>query len=122
MEVSDTAGGVSHGSRSRDAIRTGLVPEPDRRNLRKAVLIMLLGIALFSILNGVVKDQAARFPVNQIVFFRNAFALPPLILVLVMTGSLHRLRKLRERVRHRLGTLRQRLHQRGRRLQRSRAL
>ncbi|WP_408735144.1 DMT family transporter [Roseomonas gilardii] len=92
MEASDTAGGVSHGSRSRDAIRTGLVPEPDRRNLRKAVLIMLLGIALFSILNGVVKDQAARFPVNQIVFFRNAFALPPLIAVLVMTGSLHRLR------------------------------
>ncbi|UPG74617.1 DMT family transporter (plasmid) [Roseomonas gilardii subsp. gilardii] len=92
MKASGTAGDVAPGSCGQGAIGTGVVPDPDQRNLRKAVLIMLLGIALFSVLNGVVKDQAARFPVNQIVFFRNAFALPPLILVLVMTGSLHRLR------------------------------
>ncbi|MDJ0390471.1 DMT family transporter [Roseomonas sp. E05] len=62
------------------------------QNLRKAVLIMTLGVALFSVLNGVVKDQATRFPVNQIVFFRNALALPPLIVILLATGSIHRLR------------------------------
>lgn len=64
-------------------------PQPD---LRKAVLIMTIGIALFSVLNGVVKDQAARFPVNQIVFFRNALALPPLVAILLATGGLHRIR------------------------------
>jgi drug/metabolite transporter (DMT)-like permease len=63
-----------------------------RQDLRKAVLIMTLGIALFSILNGVVKDQAERFPVNQITFFRNAFALPPLLLILLLGGKVHRLR------------------------------
>ena len=42
---------------------------------------MALGIAMFSILNGVVKDLAATFPVNQIVFFRYFFALAPLLLL-----------------------------------------
>ncbi|WP_165694134.1 DMT family transporter [Teichococcus deserti] len=71
-------------------------PQPD---LKRAVLIMLAGIALFSVLNGVVKDQAQRFPVNQITFFRNAFALPPLLLILLAGGKIHRLR-MRQPMRH----------------------
>lgn len=62
-----------------------------KQDLRKAVLIMTLGIALFSVLNGVVKDQADRYPVNQITFFRNAFALLPLLLLLA-GSKVHRLR------------------------------
>ncbi len=61
-------------------------------NPRKAVAIMLTGIALFSILNGVVKDEVAIFPVNQIVFFRNALALPALAAVIALTGGIGQLR------------------------------
>lgn len=46
--------------------------------------LMILGVALFSILNGVVKAQMEVFPVNQVLFFRNAFALPPLFLMMRM--------------------------------------
>ena len=62
------------------------------RNAPKAIAIMLTGIALFSILNGVVKDEAAIFPVNQIVFFRNALALPALAVVIALSGGIGQLR------------------------------
>jgi drug/metabolite transporter (DMT)-like permease len=52
---------------------------------------MIGGIALFSILNGVVKDQVQLFPVNQVVFFRNALALPPLLAIVWATGGLRQL-------------------------------
>lgn len=42
------------------------------RDPRRGLVLMFLGLAFFSILNGVVKAQAEIFPVNQIVFFRNA--------------------------------------------------
>ena len=42
------------------------------RDPRRGLVLMFLGLALFSILNAVVKAQADTFPVNQIVFFRNA--------------------------------------------------
>lgn len=52
------------------------------RDPRRGLLLMLLGLALFSILNGVVKAQAEIFPVNQIVFFRNAGGALVLLLML----------------------------------------
>ncbi len=68
-------------------------------NAPKAVATMLTGIAMFSILNGVVKDEAAIFPVNQIVFFRNALALPALAAVMALTGGTAQLRT-NHRLRH----------------------
>lgn len=52
------------------------------RDPRRGLVLMLLGLALFSILNAVVKAQADTFPVNQIVFFRNAGGAVALIAVL----------------------------------------
>src|SRR5262249_38435497 len=43
-------------------------------NVRRGMLLMISGLALFSVLNGVVKFLAETFPVNQIIFFRNFFA------------------------------------------------
>lgn len=63
------------------------VPRIEDRDARKGVLLMLGGLALFSILNGVVKAQAAIFPVNQIIFFRNAFGLISLVLLMQMMGG-----------------------------------
>jgi drug/metabolite transporter (DMT)-like permease len=53
---------------------------------------MFLGLALFSILNGVVKAQAEIFPVNQIVFFRNAGGALALLVILLWLGEAHRIR------------------------------
>lgn len=56
---------------------------------------MLVGIGLFSILNGVVKAQMEIFPPNQVIFFRNTFALIPLWFMLVPLGGLVALRSTR---------------------------
>ena len=76
---------------------------PARDPLRGA-LIMLVGMALFSILNGVVKAQAQHYPINQIVFFRNAGGVLPLMLILLLSGRLHDLRT-RHPLRHVLLTI-----------------
>jgi drug/metabolite transporter (DMT)-like permease len=69
---------------------SAITPGPRRDPLRGA-LIMLLGMALFSILNGVVKAQAQHYPINQIVFFRNAGGIVPLLLILLWAGRLREL-------------------------------
>jgi drug/metabolite transporter (DMT)-like permease len=56
-------------------------PAGEERDARRGVVMMLVGLALFSILNGVVKALAENFAVNQIVFFRNGFALITLLLM-----------------------------------------
>lgn len=53
-----------------------------RRDPRRGLVLMFLGLALFSILNAVVKAQAETFPINQIVFFRNAGGALALLVVL----------------------------------------
>lgn len=57
------------------------------RDPRRGLILFACGIALFSILNGVVKAQSALFPLNQIIFFRNAFALIPILLMLQASGG-----------------------------------
>ncbi|MCH8466598.1 MAG: DMT family transporter [Roseinatronobacter sp.] len=53
---------------------------------KKGVLLMLAGIGLFSVLNGVVKGMTEVFPVVQISFFRNAFACLSIVALMLMTG------------------------------------
>lgn len=60
--------------------------KPDRIP-RRGVLLMAGGIALFAVLNGVVKAQMEIFPVSQVIFFRNCFALLPLWLLMRATGG-----------------------------------
>ena len=57
------------------------------RDPRRGLVLMFLGLALFSILNAVVKAQAETFPVNQIVFFRNAGGAFALVIVLAWLGE-----------------------------------
>lgn len=62
--------------------------ETERRDPRKGVILMLIGVALFSMLNATVKWQSQIFPLNQIVFFRNAFALIPVFFMVRAMGGL----------------------------------
>ena len=58
----------------------------------RGIAIMVVGLLVFAILNGVVKDQAHRFPVTEIIFFRNLFGLVPLIAAVPFIGGLRALR------------------------------
>lgn len=53
----------------------------------KGILIMLLSLTVFSVLNGVVKDQMQTFPANEIIFFRNGIGVLPLLLLLPWAGG-----------------------------------
>lgn len=64
----------------------------EERDARRGVMMMLVGLALFSMLNGVVKALAESFAVNQIVFFRNGFALLTLLMMARGLGGLRALR------------------------------
>jgi drug/metabolite transporter (DMT)-like permease len=79
------------------------IPAIEHRDARKGVLLMLGGLALFSILNGVVKAQAAIFPVNQIVFFRNGFGLLSLLFLMRLMGGMGLLRTSRPGAQFRQG-------------------
>lgn len=75
--------------------REDMLVTREERDPRKGLVLMLVGIGLFSILNGVVKAQMEVFPPNQVIFFRNAFALIPLWFMLVPLGGLAALRSAR---------------------------
>jgi len=61
-------------------------------NVRRGMLLMLAGLALFSLLNGLVKFLAETFPVGEIIFFRNFFALATLLAMAPALGGLKALR------------------------------
>jgi drug/metabolite transporter (DMT)-like permease len=53
----------------------------------RGIAIMVVGLLVFAVLNGVVKDQAQRFPVTEIIFFRNLFGLLPLMIAVPFNGG-----------------------------------
>lgn len=90
-------GGLSAQSRSNQLwckllLNLNLYSVATAPNPRLGVALTALGIALFSCLNGAVKELAENFPINQIVFFRNVFALPPLLALVFLNGGMPLLR------------------------------
>jgi drug/metabolite transporter (DMT)-like permease len=76
---------------------TALDLSPAVRNERLGVVMMLVGMGLFSLLNAVVKDMAQTYSINQIVAFRNVGALIPVLLFALTRGGLRVLRPSRPR-------------------------
>ncbi len=54
-----------------------------RHDLRRGVVLMLLACALFSFMSVLVKDLTERVPFQQQMFFRAAFALPVVMLIVL---------------------------------------
>lgn len=57
-------------------------------NLFKAVGLKVLSALLFAMMSALVRQLGDVAPVGQLVFFRSAFAIPPLLLIYVFRGEL----------------------------------
>jgi len=54
----------------------------------RAILLMNGAVLVFTIMDAVVKGVSGHYPTGQIIFFRNFFAFPPILLFLWQTGGL----------------------------------
>ncbi len=61
-------------------------------NAPLGIAMMLIAVVLFSVLNVLVKLAAADYPLTQVTFFRNAFALIPVCATVMAQGGLWSLR------------------------------
>lgn len=61
-------------------------------NLLMGVGAMLMGMLLMTMMDATAKWLGAGYPISQIVFFRNLFALPPIAIVIWASGGLPSLR------------------------------
>jgi drug/metabolite transporter (DMT)-like permease len=52
-----------------------VMPVPTREEVRRGILYMILSVAVFAVVNALVKYQEAVYPVSEVVFFRSIFAL-----------------------------------------------
>lgn len=66
---------------------TAAVSASAQSNTRGAAL-MLTAVMLFAIMDGLVKWLGATYPVHQIIFFRSAVAMVPVMLLVWQTGGL----------------------------------
>jgi len=54
---------------------------PLRHDVRRGVLLMLAACALFTVMSALIKALGGRIPVAEVMFFRSAFAVPVVLLV-----------------------------------------
>jgi drug/metabolite transporter (DMT)-like permease len=57
-------------------------------NVFKAIALKVLSALLFAVMSALVRYLGERYPVGQIVFFRSAFAIPPVILIYAWRNEL----------------------------------
>lgn len=63
-----------------------------REEIGKGIAYMLAAVALFNVMGALVKAMTAHYPVGQVMFFRNAAALPMALAILAGTGGLRTMR------------------------------
>src|SRR5262245_25289500 len=56
--------------------------------LLKAILLKLLAAFLFALMSVLVRWLGERFPVGQVVFYRSAFAIVPVMIIYAWRGEL----------------------------------
>src|SRR5579859_3300660 len=59
-----------------------------RMNLRLAISIKLLSVLLFAMMSALVRYVGESVPLGQVVFFRSAFAIIPVMLIYAWRGEL----------------------------------
>jgi drug/metabolite transporter (DMT)-like permease len=85
--VTDNSQALSADTAAARPTDTGM---PARRQDRpvRAILLMNGAVLVFTVMDAVVKSIAGHYPTGQIIFFRNFFAFPPILLFLWWTGGL----------------------------------
>jgi len=73
---------------------------PRRESARKGILSMLAAMVLMTVMNALAKHLAAHYPLTEVTFFRNLFALLPAAAMVAAAGGRECLR-----TEHRLGHL-----------------
>ena len=69
-----------------------VMPIASREEIRAGIFYMIASVFVFSVINAVVKWEAARYPLNEVVFFRCVFALLPCLALLAASGGFRQLR------------------------------
>ena len=57
-------------------------------NVVHAILIKMLSVLLFAIMSVLVRSLGDRVPLGQVVFFRSAFAILPVLAIFALRGEL----------------------------------
>jgi drug/metabolite transporter (DMT)-like permease len=82
-------------------VRRFAMPVPSREEVRAGIFYMMSSVFVFSLINTVVKWESARYPLNEVVFFRCAFSLLPAFALVAAGGGARLLRT--QRVKEHLG-------------------
>jgi drug/metabolite transporter (DMT)-like permease len=80
--------------------RRFVMPAPSREEIRAGILYMVGAVFVFSVINAMVKWEAARYPLDEVIFFRCIFSVLPCLALVTSGGgfALLRTRRLREHV------------------------
>jgi drug/metabolite transporter (DMT)-like permease len=65
---------------------------PDRRSPAKGILFMSLSVLLFTVMSVMVKQASEHVPLLEIVFFRNAAGMVPVMIAVAWSGGLQELK------------------------------
>ena len=76
------------------------IPPPSSAGIRDGVLLRLVSAGLFVVMSLFVRLATVEAPIGQIVFYRSAFALPPIIAYLMWRRQFPRALKTRQPVGH----------------------
>jgi drug/metabolite transporter (DMT)-like permease len=68
------------------------MPVPSREEIRAGIVYMVAAVFFFSVINALVKWEQARYPLDEVVFFRCAFSLFPCLVLVMRSGGLRLLR------------------------------
>lgn len=73
------------------------MPAPSREEVRTGIFFMLATVFVFTVINALVKWEAARYPLGELVFFRCALSLLPCLVLLAGDGGPRLLLRTRRR-------------------------
>ena len=68
-------------------MRRFVMPVPSREEVRNGIYYMLASVFVFSVVNALVKWESARYPLDEVVFFRCGFSLLPAFAYLARGGG-----------------------------------
>src|SRR5579862_1063416 len=70
---------------------TTFAPQGDgslRMNSGKGIVLKLISAVLFAVMSALIRYLGARYPIGEVVFYRSAFALVPVVLIYAVRGEL----------------------------------